>query len=366
MVGALALGGASLVGQTQSVADQPARPDNYYAAGNRIEITTPLAADAVVAGRQVDITQSVAGDVLAAGWRVSLTGRADDDVRIAAREVVVNAPITGDLTVAGGDVTVGAASRVGGRAWIAGQTVRVDGVFDRNLEIAGATVQIAGEVRSPVRIVAEKLEILSSARILAPLAYKSPNEAQIAEGAVVSGPVTFDRISSQEARQARAFPAGSTLLFSVHLLLAGILVVVYLPRVEQSVVETLRAHPGKSLLAGFMLLVTIPIAALLLIISILGLPLGLALAALYAMALFSGVLTAAFCVGDAEARLFKFGPVMTRGQHLVLLLAGVLTLAMLRAVLGGVVVFVSVLFGLGALMLWIYRESSRVLTPTSA
>lgn len=325
-----------------------------------------MAGDVVVAGRQIDITQSVAGDVLAAGWRVSLTGRADDDVRIAAGEIVINAPVAGDLTIVGGDVTLGTATRVGGRAWISGQTVRVDGVFDRQLDIAGGTVQLSGEIKQPVRIVAEKLEVLSSARILAPLTYRGPRDAQIADGAVLSGPVKFEQIPPREARQARALPVGSTILFSIHLLLAGILVVVFMPRVEQSVIETLRAQPGRSFLAGFVLLVTVPVAAVLLVISVLALPLGLMLGALYAIALFAGVLTTAFFVGDAEARLFKFGPVMTRGQQLLLLLAGVLTLAVVRSILGGVVVLISMLFGLGALMLWIYRESSHAVTPTQA
>ena len=75
------------------------RGDNYYAAGNRIEITTPMTADVIVAGRQIDIGQPVAGDILAAGWRVAVTGRAEDDVRIAAGEVTVDAPVVGDLTL---------------------------------------------------------------------------------------------------------------------------------------------------------------------------------------------------------------------------------------------------------------------------
>lgn len=366
-VGAVAVAlGASLVAQQPGLDDRTSHPDNYYAAGNRIDIATPMGGDVVVAGRHVDITQPVTGDVLAAGWRVALSGRAEDDVRVAAGEVDVNAPIAGDLTVAGGDVTLGPDTHVGGRGWITGRTVRINGVFDRNLDVAGATVQVAGEIRKPVRIVAEKLEILSSAHILAPLTYRAPSEAQIAEGAVVSGPVTFDRIAEREARRGRAFPAASMVLFSIHLFLAGILVVVFLPRVEQSVVDTLRAQPGKSLLAGFVLLVTTPVAAALLVISILGLPIGLALGALYAMALFAGVLATAFFVGDAEAKLFKFGPVGTRGQHVLLLLASVLTLAVLRSVFGGLVVFVSTLFGLGAVMLWVYREGSRASTPTSA
>ena len=51
--------------------------------------------------------------------------------------------------------------------------------------------------------------------------------------------------------------------------------VILLPRVESSVVATLRAQPGRSLLAGFVLRITTPVAALLLALSILGLPIGL-------------------------------------------------------------------------------------------
>lgn len=352
--------------QAPAPASEPARSDNYYAAANRVDIATPMPADVIVAGRQIDIAQSVAGDILAAGWKVSLTGRADDDVRIAAGDVRVNAPIAGDLTVAGGDVTLGPETRVSGRSWVTGRTVRIDGVIERELQVAGATVEIAGEIRKPLQIVAERLDILPSARILGPITYRGSSAPRIANGAVVNGPVTYDRIPERDAQRARSFPAISGLLFSIHLFLAGLLVVIFLPRIETSVVATLRAQPARSLLAGFVLLVTTPVAAFLLVISILGLPIGLALGAVYAIALFAGVLITAFFLGDAEARLFKAGPVVTRGQQTILLLAGVLTLAMLRSLVGGFIVLASVLFGLGALMLWAYQTYAHAPSPAGA
>ena len=92
--------------------------------------------------------------------------------------------------------------------------------------------------------------------------------------------------------------------------------------------------------------------------SLVGLPVGLALVALYFVALLAGLVTTAYCLGALEAHLLKreaAGP--TRGQQALMLLAGVLTLAVLRAlpIVGGLVVFVSVLFGLGALALWSYQ-----------
>ena len=85
-----------LQSQTPGADRMSPRPDNYYAAGNRVEITAPMAADVIVAGREIDIARPVAGDILAAGWRVVLSDRADDDVRIAAAEVNVDAPVAGE------------------------------------------------------------------------------------------------------------------------------------------------------------------------------------------------------------------------------------------------------------------------------
>ena len=342
---------ATVHAQTSASPASAQRPENYYSAGSHVDISAPMPGDVVVAGKQIDIRQTVSGDILAAGWHVALSGRADDDVRMAGAQVDVNAPVRGDLTIAGRDVTVGAQTQVEGRSWITGQTVRIDGTFDRELEVAGATVQIGGETRRPVRIIADRLEVLPEARLLAPITYKGTTEMHVADGAVINGPITFERIPEREVRRARSFPTVSTVIFTLHLFLAGLLVLLMAPRAEQSVVDMLRLHPGKSVLLGFMLLVTTPIAALLLVVSVIGLPLGFALAAVYALAIFAGLLTTAFCVGDLEARWFTFGPVLTRGQHALLLLAGVLTIAVLRAVLGGVVVFACVLFGLGALTL---------------
>jgi hypothetical protein len=50
---------------------QRARADNYYAAGNRIEITAPMAGDVVVAGRQIEIVRRSQATSSPAGgmWR---------------------------------------------------------------------------------------------------------------------------------------------------------------------------------------------------------------------------------------------------------------------------------------------------------
>jgi cytoskeletal protein CcmA (bactofilin family) len=358
LLGALPVLADRLRAQPNQPAGLPPPPDNYYAAGNHIEIRGPILGDAVLAGRDLEIRQPVDGDVLGAGWRVTLSGAAHDDVRIAGGNVRLEAPIDGDVTVAGGDVTSGPQVRVGGRAWVSGAAVRLEGTFARDVRIAGRHVQLGADITGPVEVVAERVEILSGAHLRGPLTYRSPTAAEIAPGAILDGPVTFKKVQAREVQQARATRGVSSVLFGLHVFLTGLLVIVLIPRFTLDVAATLRQQPGRSLATGFALLVTLPIAAILLMISILGLPLGVAVVALYLVALLIGLVTTAYVVGQLEAGLLKRTPAGTRGSHALLLFAGVVTLAVLRAlpVVGGVVVLASVLFGLGALTLWIYRH----------
>jgi cytoskeletal protein CcmA (bactofilin family) len=370
----MALAALALAGVIEAQAPQvppaqsPGPRENFYAAANRVDLAAPIDGDAVVAGRIINLSQPVSGDVLAAGWLVTLSAPASDDVRIAGGDVSILAPIEGDLTAAGGDLTVGPQVRVRGRAWLSGGTVRADGTFDRELQIYGDTVTVGGEVREPLIVVAQSLTILPSARLLARVSYKGPAEARVEPGATLTVPIAYERIASGEARRQQLPGAGSAVLFTLHLTLAGLVFFFLVPRISSGAATTLRAEPGRSVLAGFVLLVTVPVAALLLVVSVLGLPVGLALVALYFVALLLGLLTTAYALGEFESRLLKRPPVVARSQRALALVAGVVTLALLRTVpfVGGWIVFLAVLFGLGSLALWIYRVWMTPAAPTSA
>ena len=358
VIAALLALAARVLGQA---VDPAPPPENYYAAGNRLEVRGPILGDALLAGRDIIINQPVDGDVLGAGWRVTLNAAAHDDVRVAGAEVTLAAPVDGDVTIAGGQVTTGPALRVAGRSWISGGTVRVEGAFARDLRVAGRTVQLGAEVQGPVEITAETVEILAGARLHGPLTYRSPKPAVIAAGAVLGGPVVFKQIESEEARRASSFRGVSSVLFAAHLLAVGLLFVALLPRTAGDVATMLRQQPGRSLLAGGALLVALPAAAVVLILSILGLPLGLALMAVYLVALLASLVTTALVVGQLEASWWQHAAQATRGRNAGFVVAGVLTLAVLRAlpIVGGLVVLVSVLFGLGALTLWAWQAFVR-------
>ena len=242
-------------------------------------------------------------------------------------------------------------------SYVSAPRTRADGVFNRDLRIAAERVQIGGEIRQPVHVVAERLEILPSARVLGALTYEGTTPATIATGAVVAQPMTYRNIGADRVREAR-WPRGvSSVVFGVNLFVGGMLLLLLLPRFARRPAEVLGEQPAQSLVVGLAALVTVPFVALLLVISLVGLPAGLALGAVYAAALFVGLVTTALFVGHVEARVMKLAPNTTRGRQVLLLLAGVVTLALLRSlpVVGPLIVFAAVVIGLGAVGMWTYR-----------
>lgn len=354
---------AGLAQDPRSSGRAPVPPrDNYYAAGETVDVPTIVSGDVVAAGRTVTLSNVVHGDVLVAGWRVSLTGAANDDVRMAGRRVEIGAPVAGDLTAAGGEISVTPATHVLGRAWLTGGVLDVNGTFDRELRMAGGTVRLGGEFHQPVHVIAEHVELLPNARLLAAFTYESPRPMTMADGAVISGPTTYRAISERDARDAHAFSVVSSLFFATHLILAGLLFLWLMPGAAALLVGTMRTAPARSGLVGLLLLVGVPVAALLLIVTLIGMPVGLTVGALYAVALLIAILTAALRIGEWEAAVFRWTDIGSPRQRRLALVAGVLTLAALRMVpvLGTMIVFVSIVFGLGALGLSLVRSQHDV------
>ena len=128
-------------------------------------------------------------------------------------------------------------------------------------------VTVGGEVRQPLHVVAESLTILPSANLLAPVTYRGPVEARVQQGAKLAVPLSYTRVPARDAHRARP-SVGSAVLFTLHASIAGLLFFWLVPRLSSGAAATLRAEPGRSMLAGFVLLVTVPAAALLLVVSV--------------------------------------------------------------------------------------------------
>jgi cytoskeletal protein CcmA (bactofilin family) len=367
VLGVLALSGHALpaysaegpeVGET--IVKRGRIASDLYAFGGGVDVGADVNGDLIAGGGRVAVSHRVQGDLIVGAGSVTVGGLIEKSVRAAGGAVTITGRVGRNVNVAGGTITIAPEAVIGGSAQLAGGEMQIAGSIQRKLRAAGAVVVLAGEVGNDVEVAAQEIEVLPTARIRGKLTYWSPREARIDPQAVISGRVTHNlpELPRQIARTGTALVTVSRALFMAGLTVIAIALFLIFPRFTVRAARTIGSDPVKSLAVGLLLFATIPVLAILSMITILGIPLGIIIFVCYSIALLVGFVLAAFYLGDVGAQAF-----MGRGatRHLVrvvflVIALGVLLLARQIPFIGAVVIVVAVLLGLGAMSLYTRRQ----------
>jgi cytoskeletal protein CcmA (bactofilin family) len=347
------------VGQTV-VQSGPAVASDLYAFGGGVDIQANVEGDLVAAGGRVVTAGRVEGNLIVVAGSVVAGGEVVRNVRAAGGAVTITGHVARNLNVAGGTVVLTPEAVIDGRARLAGGEVRVAGKIANTLYAAGAVIVLAGEFQNDVELVAQEIEVLPTARIKGSLTYWSPRDAKIDRMAKIEGRVTHNlpELPRSLTRTGTALLTVSRLLFTAGLIVTGVALYLLFPGFTVLASHTVGSDPGKSLGIGLLLVVAMPAAAILTMLTILGIPLGLILFVVYFAALLVGFLVAAFFLGDVGARTFLRRGRRSRTTRVLWLILALAVLALVNQLpyVGGLVMGAAVLVGLGAISLHVWRR----------
>jgi hypothetical protein len=308
----------------------------------------------------------VKGDVAVAGGDVSAADTVGQDLYAAGGSVALSGQVAGNARIAGAQVTISRRGGIAGKATVAAADVRMAGRVGRYLAVYAESVRIEGEVGGDLRIVARLVEIGPEAKIGGKLIYRSPQLAKIDATAVIAGGAThvpMDWPSGKLGSLARVATWISIVLLVFSLLLVGVIMLVAFPKFSVAAPHTVRSDPWKSLALGFCLLLCPPVAAIVLMITVIGIPLGVALLLVYPVMLLLGFITGALFLSDRVAiRIAKRrGVAVTPGWRYAALSVSLLALLLVCKIplAGCVAAFVVLLFGVGAFWICAYRGYLR-------
>jgi cytoskeletal protein CcmA (bactofilin family) len=341
---------------------------NAYAAGGSVRLAVPIEGDYMVAGGSVTIDQPVKGDALVIGGSIDVRGPIGDDLRIAGGNLNVASTVGGELVAAGGNVVLGPAAQVEQGAFLNGGHITIDGKVIGKLKANAQRIVLNGEVTGDARLVAAQIELGPKARIGGTLSHAS-REFKQADTAVVAGAVTRDESASklQERSHERhrewrwdsgRSPWAGRVLGYFGLLAAGALWVLLFPKFSAAAPDEIRRSPGLSLAIGLGVLVGVPVLAVLLFISLLGIPLGIAAFALYPLLLLLGYLAGVLFVAQRARQTMPSAaaPTLRNTIGFVALALLVVMLVSWLPVVGPLAVFVTTIAGLGACVLEWHRR----------
>jgi cytoskeletal protein CcmA (bactofilin family) len=250
--------------------------------------------------------------------------------------VVITGPVAIDRGETADDVVV-----IDGPVSVAGR-VRGD------LVVVSGRLRISGTVDGDVVAVADRATLAPGARIQGDLVYADERPV-VPGGATVEGDV--DRVSVDEVTDPVGFVGAAAvwLAVSVSALVLGLLLLWLAPRALEAAFAAVRTTLGATIGWGLLLFFGLPILAVIALVTLVGIPLGVALLLgllpLYAV----GYTTSAWLLGR---RLV--GP--PRGRVLAFL-AGLVILRVLAIIpiVGGIVWFAATVVGLGALLVATWR-----------
>ncbi len=267
--------------------------DDLYLAGENIIISGNVMGDVVVAGGRIEVRGNITQDLTVMGSEVIITGSVGDDIRIATGSLDMEGEVRDDLILASGESFLSSGSTIGGDLSFTSGQMQMLGSVDGDMMGSGGEITIGGHIGGNADIEAGELGILPAAAIGGNLRYMAPGRITIPEG-TVNGEVNFVETGNRDE------DSGGIGLFSViwwifkYIVLAilALVVLAIWPGKMDKLARETTVSPGKKFLIGLGLILGAWIISVLLLITLIGIPIGvLLLLVIVAVMYFARVIT---------------------------------------------------------------------------
>lgn len=385
--------------------------NDVYLAGETITIDGIVKGDAILAGELITLNGTVEGDLVAAGQSVVVNGIIKDDVRIAGESLLFKdkAQIADDVIAAGFSLESQPQSAIGGSLNFASGQALLAGTINQHVVGGAGGLTLSGTVGQDMTIavgdqkpwyppfiprssvdspdVAAGLTLTDSARLKGQLTYKSQADANISNGAQVTGNIVRQPLLGGEASS----PSMTASIFQqlqrlLTVGLVGCLLLWRFPSWMQGLTQSIQTQPFKTFGWGLITSLAVGIAgvAIAILTTLLFVFLIFTLRGLAFPVLGMGTLTnLALLVGFGSfASLIAPVLMSSLGGHWLLkqihaaqtakryapFIVGLIIMVLLTAIplVGGILNLIIVLLGLGALWKWGASYLPQLHSPAQA
>ncbi len=353
-----------LTDDTTTIRAEQTIDEDAYIFGNDVTFNGTASRDLISATQDFDLgeTARVGGNVNVAANDVRLAGTIERSARMAARDVVITGTVGGDLVVAAQRLRIEAGARVTGDLIIAVQDVDILGEVGGQIRGQADTLTLTNAVVSQDILVAvDDLDVLGTTVVSGAIRYDSDSDATIADTATLTGPVER---SDPSGPSAAGVSVGGGVVWDIvrllSMLMTGLVVVLVAPVASSAVADGVRRRFPATLIAGVVAIVLVPVLALVLVVTLIGIPVSIVALVLFGIALYLSQVFVGMAIG--RTILPRGWRSYGRGYNILAMVIGVTLIALLRLIpvpfLDLAVGVIVALLGLGGLFT-ATREGTR-------
>jgi hypothetical protein len=337
--------------------------NDLIVAADTVRIEGTLNGDLIVAARLVEVSGAIRGDLLAFARQIEVTGEISGNVRTGSGSLDIDGTVARNVTAAGENIRLRGGAGVGGSFTAAGREVVVAAPVERDLLIAAETQELTSRIGGSATLAGARLVIGESASIAGPVKFHGAEEPRVEEGATLASPV--DYVPSEHDHEPSPFRwLTHFVFFWAAAFVLGAAFVLLSPAAAEAITTLYLPSYGKSFLVGLLSVGAALALAVALMVTVIGIPLGLVALFFWCLGLYLAQAYAGVYLGRRI-----LGRPADRSQLLVRLAVGLLAIHIAKSIpiVGGVISFVIALWGFGALTLWFLESlSSRPAPPPVA
>lgn len=350
-------------GESVTLPKEESIKGNYFAAGNNLVIDGKIEGDLICAGQSLNINGEIGGDVICAAQTININGNVNGSVRILANAANINSTIEKNLMVGAATVNTASGSSIGGETLVAGAVADLKGKTSGDLSAAGSTISLGGEVGKNVNIRINSkdenngLLLLDSAKIAGDLNYTDSAEAKISPSARIGGKTNHNLPSYTEKNKDQygiGWIWGKIYSMFAAMVIGLVLVLIWSKETDE-LTDKMFNKIGASVGWGAVVLIVTPVAAIILMITLIGFPLAILLLLIWAVAIWLSKIFVAILVG--KTFLEKFWKDKKSNLLLSLVIGTVISWTIFAIpIIGWILCFIAVLWGMGGIFLFFKKD----------
>ncbi|MCP4632455.1 MAG: hypothetical protein GY855_05975 [candidate division Zixibacteria bacterium] len=366
--------------------------DDLIMTGESVKISGIITGDLIAVCRSAVINGDVNGSMLCADQFTKVFGNIGGSMRIFCQDAQLNGRVKRNVLAFCGSFNFGPEGRVGQDINAYGGEIVIEGRIGNDLIIEATEVIISGTIEGNTEISSDNITLLPTAVIKGNFDYKGARQAKIEDGATVLGTTNWNKVDNngekkpEKTKWIKSFTTVSFLIliassivhfmglltyayiggesiitvivFAFAIYLAIVVLIALSKNRSRISVNMLHSSPLAGFFIGIVAFLAVPIAAIICMVTHVGIPIGLLLIFAFGLLSVAGCLIGILSIGDLILKRFKKGE--DRSLY-ISAFVGVLTIVILSGipVFGTFLAFVVTFLGIGALILTIYRNKGR-------
>lgn len=258
---------------------------NRYAFSDVITAAAPVEGDYIAFGQTVRLDAGVGGDIVAAGRTIQIADSGNvQNLYTAGQIVSVQVNAARNVYAAGYEVNVNAANLAGG-AYLAGSNVSFTGAA-RSVRATGGTVLIDGNISDNLTVYSDNITF-SDRTVVGGTIDLYGSQRPALPASIDQSKVTFHLVKTDQTQRTEAkVQVVPKLIFLVAAIVLALFAALLAGRFLGDRASEFKKQVGWMILWGLVSFIVIPIASVLCMCTVIGLPLGLIALMLYGILLY--------------------------------------------------------------------------------